>query len=98
MNLFKQLASDSNIFSNKNLFNKISSYGDDELLPLFIYKINFEKIKCHVDKFIFSIIENASSIPYLVKCICKIIHILISKKVFFIYNYIINIINFSSQI
>ena len=81
MGLFKKLASDNSIFSNKKLFDMISSYGDDELLVLFIYKINFEKIKSHMDKFISSIIENSSTIPYLVKCICKIIHILVSKKV-----------------
>ncbi len=77
----KQLASDENIFANKNFFEKLSSFKDDEIGLLYVYKINFEKIKSHLDQFINSILINSSTIPYLVKCICKIIHILISKKV-----------------
>ena len=84
MSLFSNLSCDTNIFSNKKLFEQISSFGEEELLILFIYKINFEKIKIHVDKFICSIIENSSTIPYIVKCLCKIIHTLISKKVKFL--------------
>lgn len=86
LSLFSKIASDNNIFSNKKLFEQISSFGEDELLIFFIYKINFEKIKSHVDKFVSSIIENSSTIPYIVKCLCKIIQNLISKKVL-IFNY-----------
>lgn len=83
MSLFSNIASDIKIFSNKKLFQLMSSYGEDEILIMLIYKINFEKIKNHVDKFISSIIDNSSTIPYIVKCLCKLIHVLISKKVIF---------------
>lgn len=81
MDLLKQLASDENIFTNKNFFEKLSTFNEDEIKLLYVYKINFEKIKSHLDQFINSILDNSSTIPYLLKCICKIIHVLISKKV-----------------
>lgn len=81
MDLLKQFSSDDNIFTNKNFFDKLSSFKEDEIKVLFVYKINFEKIKSHLDQFINSILDNASTMPYLLKCICKIIHILISRKV-----------------
>ena len=83
MDLLKQLASDENIFTNKNFFEKLSGFNDEEIRVLYVYKINFEKIKTHLDQFINSILDNSSTIPYLLKCICKIIHVLISKKVYF---------------
>jgi hypothetical protein len=45
------------------------------------YRNNFEIIKNFIDSIIISLMENISTIPYTLRCICKLINILICKKV-----------------
>ena len=60
---------------------RISLYGNDDYKILYIFKKNYEQIKSIVDELLKSIIDNSSLIPYIIKCISKMIFVLISKKV-----------------
>jgi len=60
---------------------KISLYGNEDYKILYVFKKNYEQIKSIVDELLKSIIENSSLIPYIIKCISKMIFVLISKKV-----------------
>jgi hypothetical protein len=44
------------------------------------YKENFQLIKDFVDSIIKSLLDNTSTIPYTLRCICKIIKVLIDRK------------------
>lgn len=78
MNKFSLTSSEN--FTNKKLMEKISLYGNDDYKILYIFKKNYEQIKLIVDELLQSIIENSSLIPYIIKCISKMIFVLISKK------------------
>jgi hypothetical protein len=60
---------------------KINLYGYESYKILYVFKKNYEQIKSFVDALLKSIIENSSLIPYILKCVSKMIFILISKKV-----------------
>lgn len=60
---------------------KISLYGNEDYKILYVFKKNYEQIKSIVDDLLKSIIDNSSLIPYIIKCISKMIFVLISKKV-----------------
>jgi hypothetical protein len=68
-------------YTNKKLLESIKSFGSEDYKVLFIFKKNFDQIKYFMDEFLQSLIENCSLIPYIIKCICKMIFILITKKV-----------------
>ena len=78
----EQINTDTDIFSNKGLIEVLKE-------PLFKgqrkelikkYKENFLFIQKEIDFFLQSLIDKISTIPYTVRCICKIINILITKK------------------
>lgn len=79
LNKFSLTSSD--IFTNKKLMEKISNYGNEDYKILYVFKKNYEQIKSIVDELLKSIIDNSSLIPYIIKCISKMIFVLISKKV-----------------
>jgi hypothetical protein len=60
---------------------RINSYGNESYKILYVFKKNYEQNKSIIDELLKSIIENSSLIPYIIKCISKMIFILISKKV-----------------
>lgn len=68
------------MFTNQKFLDHISVYSSESYKVLFIYKKNFEKIKFFIDKLFINLIDNDSIIPYVVKCICKMIDVLITKK------------------
>lgn len=57
---------------------KEQSYSKEVLIK---FKENFSIIKDFIDNIIHSLIENIYSIPYTIRCLCKIIKTLINKKV-----------------
>jgi hypothetical protein len=57
---------------------KEQSYAKDVLMK---FKTNYNLIKEFIDDIIKSLMINITIIPYTIRCICKIIHILINRKV-----------------
>ena len=78
----EQINNDTNIFSNKGLIEvlKDSLFQENRKTLINKYKDNFLFIQKQIDFFLQSLIDKISTIPYTVRCICKIIYLLISKK------------------
>ena len=78
----QQINEDNDIFSNKGLLEVLKEPLFQEHRKAIIkkYKSNFLFIQKTIDYFIQSLIDKISSIPYTVRCICRIIYLLISKK------------------
>ena len=70
---------DPKIFSNEKFLNNVLvSDSSSEILAL--YQIDFFKVIKIIDELFNNLINNIYLIPYSVKCICKIILLLIKKK------------------
>ncbi len=67
------------IFTNKNFLLNLRDYPNSQKVML-KYKENFELIKNFIDTIIQSLLDNVSTFPYILRCICKIIKLLIDKK------------------
>ena len=75
------IGSDPDIFTNnglKNIMNEV--YQKDSSKILLKYKENFIFIKSTIDSILQELINKINIIPYSLKCLCKIISILIQKK------------------
>ena len=66
-------------FSNDNFINNIFKSGESENI-LSIYIISFIKVIESINILFKALLENSSIIPYSMKCICKIIYVLLKKK------------------
>ena len=73
---------DEDIFTNKGLINCFEEYYYDELKNLIVgkYRRNFLFIQKKIEYFLQSTIDKISTVPYTIRCICKIIFLLLSKK------------------
>ena len=78
----ERINKDPDIFTNKKMLSTLSHMPDGREI-LVKFKENFEIIREFMDKIISSLIDNVSIIPYTMRCVCKIINILITKKVFY---------------
>ena len=77
--LIKNLKRDKSIYSNEAFLSNIwNSTSYQEVLAL--YQIDFFKVIKIIDELFNTLINNIHLIPYSIKCICKIISILIKKK------------------
>jgi hypothetical protein len=78
----EQIDNDSEIFSNKGLLEVLDEqcFIEDKYQIMYKYKKNFLFIQEKVDKIIQALIDKINSIPYTIRCISKIISLLISKK------------------
>ena len=77
----EQINSDPDIFTNNGLKNILNEYNPKEGKNILNkYKQNFIFIKTLIDSLLQELIDKIHIIPYSLKCICKIIFILISKK------------------
>ena len=78
----EQIYLDPDMFTNKGLIESLKQYYYDELKNLIInkFKKNFIYIQKKLNYFLQSMIDKISTIPYTIRCICKIIYLLISKK------------------
>jgi len=77
----EQIGSDPDIFTNnglKNIMNEV--YQKDSTKILLKYRENFIFIKNTIDSILQELINKINIIPYSLKCLCKIISILIQKK------------------
>ena len=77
----EQMSDDGNIFSNKGLLDvlKESCFSKSKAIVK-TYKRNFLFIQKQIDFLLQSLIDKISNIPYTIRCICKVIYMLISKK------------------
>ena len=71
--------SDDDLYSNKKLLDNLydSKYSKELLVQ---YQVYFNIVISFIDSIIDKIINNLNLLPYSVKCLCKIISILITKK------------------
>ena len=78
----EQINSDNYIFSNKGLLEDLKEKYFEENKKDIIdkYKSNFLFIQKKIDFFLQSLIDRISTIPYTLRCICKLIYLLITKK------------------
>ena len=78
----EQINNDPEIFSNKGLIEVLNEqcFQKEKNLIMTKYKKNFLFIQKKVDSIIQSLIDKITSIPYTVRCISKLISLLISKK------------------
>jgi len=78
----EQINNDNDIFTNKKLFNILEEkiFHENKKSLVEKYKSNFLFIQKKVDFLLQSLFDKISTIPYPVRCICKIIYLLISKK------------------
>ena len=70
---------EENIFTNERLLTFLNKYKHPERL-LFIYQNHFMIVINFLDSIIKNIIENFHLVPYSIKCLCKIISELITRK------------------
>ena len=78
----EQVYADPDMFTNKGLINCLKQYYYDELKNLIInrFRRNFLYIQKKINYLLQSMIDKISTIPYTIRCICKIIYLLINKK------------------
>ena len=78
----EQINSDTDIFSNQGLLDVLKEQCFDENKEELVnkYKSNFLFIQKKIDFLLQTLIDKISTIPYTIRCICKIIYLLISKK------------------
>ena len=77
--LIKNFEKDKNIYSNTEFLNNVyNSTSYQEVLAL--YQIDFFKVIKVINELFATLLNNMYLIPYSIKCICKIIIILIKKK------------------
>ena len=78
----EQINDDQDIFSNKGLIEVLNEdcFSSEKNEIVMKYIKNFRYIQDMVDNIIQALIDKLTSIPYTVRCICKIISIFIRKK------------------
>ena len=80
LNLLEQINYYPNKFTNEGLFNILKVESEKRYPLLEIYKGNFIYIRDTIEELLQSIVDKIITMPYPLRCICKIISILISKK------------------
>ena len=77
----EQINDDGDVFSNEGLLDvlKENCFSKNKAL-VNTYKRNFLFIQKQIDFLLQSLIDKISNIPYTIRCICKVIYVLISKK------------------
>ena len=73
-------AKNENSYTNYKLLEKFNFYNNISDKLTSIYISNFYLIKDFLDKFLEALDKNIIMLPYYVKCLCKIISVLIQKK------------------
>ena len=78
----QQIINEEDIFSNNGLIEvlKENDFKENRIDIINKYKSNFIFIKDKIDWLIQSLIDKIESIPYTVRCICKLISLLLKKK------------------
>ena len=79
MNQLEQLSNYPNKFTNEGIIKTFENESDKKQL-IMKYKENFLYIRANIEKLLQSIVDKIITLPYPLRCICKIIHLFISKK------------------
>lgn len=74
-----QKSGNPDLFSNKQLMKNLQSLKQS-VNVLSFYRSDFVFILAYIEEIIKNLIDNIHLLPYSVKCLCKIISILISIK------------------
>ena len=92
LNLIDKAYLNNDIYTNKGLINCFEEYNNDEIKSLIIgkYRRNFLYIQKKVESLLQSTIDKISTVPYTIRCICKIIFLLMNKKFGDLPKYFIN--------
>ena len=82
LNLIDKAYLNNDIYTNKGLISYFEEYNNDQLKSLIIgkYRRNFLYIQKKVESLLQSTIDKISTVPYTIRCICKIIFLLMNKK------------------
>lgn len=83
--LIRKTNEDKDMFSNIKFTKSLSKQENEEQI-LENYISNFESLKFYCDLILKSIFENVTTIPYTIKCLCKMVTILMPKKVHIYFN------------
>ena len=75
----KKIQNDEEIFSRNHLMEAIFYADSEEFIPI-LYENDFRKVIEIIDKILDNIKKNLYFIPYSLKCFCKIISVLITRK------------------
>ena len=88
----EQITSDLEIYSNISLLEimKDKDFQENKSQIVIKYKENFLFIKNKIDTLIQSLINKIEIIPYTIRCICKIISLLLQEKFPFLFVYLRN--------
>ena len=88
----EQITSDPDIYSNRGLLEimKEDDFKDNRREIVIKYKANFLYLKSKIDNLIQSLINKIETIPYTVRCICKVISLLLQQKFPLLFNYLRN--------
>ena len=72
---------DPDIFTNKKFINSLKEFPQQNRYEILTkYKDNFLRLQKYIDTIIQSLIDKIATIPYSIRCISKIIYMLIKKK------------------
>ena len=88
----EKITYDPDIFSNKSFIDllKEKEYNDNLKNIVKIYKDNFKFLKNTIDYFIQLLIDQIELFPYQLRCLCKIISILLKQKFPLLIKYVRN--------
>ena len=88
----EQITNDPDIYSNRGLLEimKENDFKENRRSIIIKYKANFLFIKSKIDNLIQSLINKIETIPYTVRCICKVISLLLHQKFPLLFNYLRN--------
>ena len=75
----KNIQKNEEVFSNMHLKESFFFADSEEFIPI-LYENDFRKVIEIIDKILDNIKNNLHSIPYSLKCFCKIISVLITRK------------------
>ena len=71
---------DNEIYSNKIFFKLMNNDSPNTFEVLMNYEKNFIKVTNFINSILDNILENLDLLPYSIKCVCKIISLLLEKK------------------
>ena len=90
INHLEELYSYPNKYTNEGIIKILEKETDKRQSILEIYKDNFIYIKELIEELLQNLVDKIITFPYPVRCICKIINILISKKFPYLSKYEVN--------
>ena len=76
----EKMNKDKDVFTNKKFIQSLKNISENRTETFNRYKENFLRIQKYIDCIIQSLIDKIATIPYPLRCICKIIYMLIDKK------------------